>query len=186
MNWKKNPNLMIGLCIALGLALLIIVYMMLPKSSGSEGTPPESLMPPPQRHSQPPPQQRPPAMRPPPPQQASQFPPPPSEHQTHVGGSGLPALVLFHANWCGACKHAKPSWDQAKDTLQKTASGQIEVIDIEQTANPAAVQANDIKGFPTIRFYPHGFGQPQTFAEYNGNRTVESLLNFARSGGQSS
>jgi thiol-disulfide isomerase/thioredoxin len=183
MNWKKNPNLMIGLCIALGLALVIIVYMMLPKSSNGGGdSGAESLMPPPQRQPQPRPP--PPAMRPPSPQQ--QMAPPPSERQTHVGGSGLPALVLFHANWCGACKHAMPSWEQARDTLQKTASGQIEVISIEQTANPEATQANDIKGFPTIRFYPHGFGQPQTFAEYNGNRTVESLLNFARSGGQSS
>lgn len=186
MNWKKDPNVVIGLCVALGLALLVIVYLMMPKSSQAGNDDLPSLPPP---HMRPSygggPSQAPSSQRPPP-QQPYPPPPPPQvnhpEQQTQMGGK--PTIVLFRSNRCGHCTHMLPSWNQMASTLSQM--GQIDVIDLEESKDGQIISQHNVSGFPTIRYYPVGFGVGNQAVEYKGNRTTESLLNFARSGGQSS
>jgi protein disulfide-isomerase A6 len=93
-------------------------------------------------------------------------------------GSGKPALVLFYNQNCGHSRNMRPAWDQAKQQIQQ--GGQVDAILIEDKAE---MQKHNIGGFPTVRFYQGGFPSPN-FTEYQGNRSAESLVTFARSGGQ--
>nr|QBK86262.1 MAG: thioredoxin [Marseillevirus LCMAC102] len=159
MSWKRNPNLVVGLCVALGIALSIIILLsVMPRCNHGIDFPPPS------RESQ----------RPPPSPKTVQ------DRETIVQ-SGKPALVMFYANSCGHSKAMLPSWQQAHQTLSQ--SGQFELIALEQEKYGAEIQKHGISGFPTIRFYPEGFPS-EKFIEYKGNRTTDSLIKFVKSGGQ--
>ena len=59
-------------------------------------------------------------------------------------------------------------------------SGQDDCILIE---DPAQMQQHGIRGFPTIKLYPGGFPNSNPI-DYMGNRSAESFVTFARSGGR--
>lgn len=88
-----------------------------------------------------------------------------------------PALVLFHSVNCGACKRLAPVWGN----VTKSLGNSIDIIEFEGTKHQQEVSKNQIKGFPTIRFYPQGY--PGPFTEYQGDRSLESIMNFVKSGG---
>ncbi len=90
-----------------------------------------------------------------------------------------PSLVLFHANWCNICVGFMPTWEQVKQQIGSS----VDVMSFEADSEPQAIQqAGNLTGFPTIRLYPDGFPS-QKYAEYAGNRQVDSLVRFAMSGG---
>ena len=90
-----------------------------------------------------------------------------------IMSSDKPSLVFFYAPWCGHCKNAKPEFEK----VMKTAKGKAHMIDCD--AHQEIAQKYDIKGFPSIRYYPDGpkNGNPR---EYQGNRTAEDMMQFMR------
>ena len=74
-----------------------------------------------------------------------------------------------------------PTWKKVEQALNK--SGQFEAIALEQKTHGAEMQKHNVKGFPEVRFYQDGFPS-QNHAIYRGNRTLESLMKFAQSGGK--
>jgi thiol-disulfide isomerase/thioredoxin len=98
-----------------------------------------------------------------------------------------PALVLFWASWCGHSQNMKPEWDKAAQILNS--SGMIDAIDFEHKRDATEIakfQAKypDLKGFPDIRFFPHGYDPSKPCVRYEGNRTEEAFLKFAYTGGK--
>ena len=100
------------------------------------------------------------------------------QHMESYVGSGKPALVCFYNNGCGHSRNMRPAWDQAAQQLKQ--SGQVDAILIEDQAE---MQKYGIRGFPTVKFYPEGFPSPNSI-DYQGDRSAESLVTFARSGGR--
>lgn len=90
-----------------------------------------------------------------------------------IMSSDKPAMIFFYAPWCGHCKNAKPEFEK----LMQMAKGRAHMIDCDAHQNIA--QKYDVKGFPTIRYYPKGpkNGNPK---EYQGNRTAEDMMGFMR------
>lgn len=177
MNWKRNPNLVIGLCAALGVSVIVIMFLLYRRrnSSQTEEYPVQPQGPP--AHAPPQMEYR----RPPPPPPTAPSPPHP---ETAVGGgSGKPALVMFYAEWCGHSKAMQPSWQQLQQTLAQT--NQFDLVAIDADKNKEEMGRHGVRGFPTVRYYPQGFPGPNHI-EYKGNRTVDSLMKFVRSGGQES
>jgi len=88
-----------------------------------------------------------------------------------IMSSNKPALIFFYAPWCGHCKNAKPEFEK----VMKMAKGKAHMIDCD--AHQEIAQKYDIKGFPTIRYYPKG---PKNCnpREYQGNRTAEDMMQF--------
>lgn len=85
--------------------------------------------------------------------------------------NGAPTLVLFHADWCPHCKDVMGTWGE----VEKITQGKLQCIKIEsKQIDPKA----EIKGFPTIRFYPHGLASPD-YIKYEGDRSLQSILDFA-------
>jgi len=82
-------------------------------------------------------------------------------------------LVEFYAPWCGHCKSLAPKYEQLGAQFKESPSVVIAKVDATENDTPA-----DIKGFPTLIFYPAGAkDEPVT---YDGDRTVEAMAAFIR------
>ena len=85
-----------------------------------------------------------------------------------------PAFVMYYADWCGHCKRAKPHFNKLMDSNKSNVK--VMMINSEDKENTELVKSQNIKGFPTIRYYPKGLNE--NFEEYNGERTFDSMLNY--------
>jgi len=74
-------------------------------------------------------------------------------------------LILYHANWCGHCKHFLPVWKQFVEKHPEINTEDIECSNDSKCAN--------IEGFPTVILFK---GDQQI--QYNGERTIDALYNF--------
>ena len=111
-----------------------------------------------------------------------QLPQPPRQRQAPKAQVAPPAqnkpkgaIVLFYGVNCPHCHSMMPEWQRAKAELQKF----VQAIEIETSSNPMAQQAN-LRGVPTIRKYPNGVEDFNNFIEYSGNRTADSIVDFAK------
>lgn len=166
MNWKKDPNVTIGLAVGLGVCILIIAFLLL-RGGKSQEPDPEKMMMGQQIHD---------LHR----QLQSQRAAVPQE--SRVEGS-KPTVVLFYSNGCGHCKHMMDDWKQAAQVINQ--SGVVQALALEASENMEDMRKQNIPGFPEVRFYPNGYPS-ENFMSYSGDRSAESLVNFAKSGGQSS
>ena len=94
-----------------------------------------------------------------------------NDDSAKIMSSDKPCIIFFYAPWCGHCKTAKPEFEK----LMQMAKGKAHMIDCD--AHQDIAQKYDVKGFPTIRYYPKGpkNGNPR---EYQGNRTAEDMMDF--------
>lgn len=153
---QKNRNLIIGLAIALGIALLVILFLLVNRKNSNYQK---------------------------------------VDHDQNLNNKNyeneklldvpiqekVPSLVLFYANWCG---HSQNFLDVWKRLLQENLK--CDMIGLEQEKNPEDIEVNSISGFPTVRLYPNGYiPSSKEYIEYNGNRSLQSLVDFVQSGGNS-
>lgn len=85
-----------------------------------------------------------------------------------------PMLIMYYANWCGHCKRAKPEFQKLIDSYQGNVK--VSMIDCEAAENKDMVQEQQIKGFPTIRYYPTGL--TENYQEYSGGRTYSDFIEY--------
>ena len=90
-------------------------------------------------------------------------------------GSDEPTFVMFYADWCGHCKSTKPEFQKLINSYKgKT---KIMLINAEDPQHTELVKEQNIKGFPTIRFYPKGL-KGSNFSEYAGDRTASAFNEY--------
>ncbi len=78
-------------------------------------------------------------------------------------------VTLYYANWCGHCKNFKLTWNSLKPYFQKY---NIEFKEYEDSENRKIMEENNINSFPTIIIEKNKYKY-----EYNGDRTVDGLIN---------
>ena len=78
-------------------------------------------------------------------------------------------LVEFYAPWCGHCKKLSPIWDQLAADF-KDVQG-LTIAKMDATANE--VDGVDIRGYPTLKFYPKG--SKNAPIDYDGGRELEGF-----------
>jgi protein disulfide-isomerase A6 len=86
-------------------------------------------------------------------------------------------FVMYYAEWCGHCKRTMPEFQKLMDSY----SGSVKIIAInsETEENKPLVQSQNIKGFPTIRYYPSGLSGD--YQEYSGGRTQNDFMQYLNS-----
>eukprot|EP00727_Mastigamoeba_balamuthi_P008907 m51a1_g4639 putative protein disulfide-isomerase (526) ;mRNA; r:338750-341186 len=82
-------------------------------------------------------------------------------------------LIEFYAEYCGHCKALAPIYEQLGKLLKPVSTLRIARVNVPENDVTAQIQ-----GFPTILLFPAG--ETKTPVEYQGDRTLSSLLNFVK------
>jgi len=94
-----------------------------------------------------------------------------SEFEKVVGGD-KDVFVEYYAPWCGHCKRLAPEYEKVGEAFSDVDSVIVAKADATENDFP-----EDIKGFPTLLFYPKG----QTEAvKYSGDRKQEAIIEFIK------
>ena len=59
-------------------------------------------------------------------------------------------LVLYYANWCGACVNYKPEWNALKKILNKNG---VKTKEYEETQNKQIMEKELINSYPTLKIH---------------------------------
>jgi len=85
-----------------------------------------------------------------------------------VKDSNKDVLVKYYAPWCGHCKALAPTWDSLATEVADISD--LVIAKFDATANEVA--GLDIRGYPTLKFYPKGDSEP---VDYNGGRELDDF-----------
>jgi len=83
-------------------------------------------------------------------------------------------FVEFYAPWCGHCKTLAPKYEKLGEAFDDVNSVIIAKVDATENDTPA-----DIKGFPTLFFYPAG--DKENPIQYDGERNEVAMEKWIRS-----
>jgi protein disulfide-isomerase A1 len=88
-------------------------------------------------------------------------------------------VIICKASWCGHCKTAMPEFERliSASPVKLKNGSDVTIRMLDSDADSAAIQALNIRGFPTI-LYKSGSGAPQ---EYPGPRTYDGVMGFLNS-----
>ena len=103
---------------------------------------------------------------------------PPQQPQQQAPPQAKPALVLFHSKACSHCHAMMPEWEKLKTS---PIASQISIMDYEYGTNPNEANKYSVTGFPSIKFFPAGYGN-QPVIDYRGDRTANAIINFLVNG----
>lgn len=84
-------------------------------------------------------------------------------------------LVEFFAPWCGHCKNLAPHWAAAASELK----GKVKLGALDATVHSSKAQEFNIRGYPTIKFFPSGTSSSSGAEEYTGGRTSSDIVSWA-------
>ncbi|KAI4243581.1 MAG: hypothetical protein L6R40_003405 [Gallowayella cf. fulva] len=91
-----------------------------------------------------------------------------------VGGD-KDVLVAFTAPWCGHCKSLAPTWESVATDYAAEPSVLIAKVDAEAENSKSTAEAQGVKSYPTIKYFPKGSTTPEP---YEGGRTEQDILEF--------
>jgi thiol-disulfide isomerase/thioredoxin len=91
------------------------------------------------------------------------------EHDTKIDLS-LPTMVLFYTDWCGHCKHFKPTWNEFKRVTSK------QHINLVSTNDDKLMAKYNVNGIPNIKFFNN-----DKVEEYNSGMTISDLADYINS-----
>jgi thioredoxin 2 len=88
-----------------------------------------------------------------------------------VGGSDLPVLVDFYADWCGPCKMMAPAFDD----IARRRQGEALVAKINTDLAPKTSAAFQIRSIPTTILFRNGKEAARQVGAVPGGRLEEML-----------
>jgi len=82
-------------------------------------------------------------------------------------------LVKYYAPWCGHCKKLAPVWEKLAEELSDVPG--VVIAKFDSTANE--IDGLDIKGYPTLKFYPK---DNKKGVDYDGERDIDTLRQWLK------
>lgn len=89
--------------------------------------------------------------------------------------TGKEALIEFYAPWCGHCKALTPKWEELGQKFKNV--NDIIIGKVDGTLNTIDFPGVDIKGFPTILWFPKN---AKAAVKYEGGRDVAEFVKFIK------
>lgn len=74
------------------------------------------------------------------------------DFDTAIGGSSVPVLVDFYADWCGPCRMIAPVLDE----LASSRAGELLVLKLDTDRYGEIAQRFEVRGIPTLILFRHG------------------------------
>jgi protein disulfide isomerase len=88
-------------------------------------------------------------------------------------------LLEIYAPWCGHCKKLEPVWAKLGEEFQNNPN--VVIAKMDGTANEVADV--NVRGFPTIKFYPAG-SKTSKGTDYDGEREYEDFVAYINRNGK--
>jgi len=90
-----------------------------------------------------------------------------------IKNSRKSALVEFYAPWCGHCKSLAPKYEEVAKIFAGEKS--VVVAKVDATVEPSLAERFEVKGYPTLKWFPAGSDTP---VDYAGGREVDDMVQF--------
>ncbi|KUF85951.1 hypothetical protein AM588_10001694 [Phytophthora nicotianae] len=103
-----------------------------------------------------------------------------TEFEKRVIDNEKDVLLEFYAPWCGHCKALAPKYEELAEKFADVDS--IMIAKMDATANEIDHAGVDVRGFPTILFFPAK--DKQNPVVYEGSRDVEGFTEFLKTNAQ--
>jgi thiol-disulfide isomerase/thioredoxin len=94
--------------------------------------------------------------------------------ETFDNPNNQPLFVMYFAEWCGHCKRTMPEFNKLME--QPPNGVKVMKVDSDDTQYKDLLKAQNVQGFPTIRYYPKGLNS--NYSDYEGERTYGGFMNF--------
>lgn len=101
-----------------------------------------------------------------------------SSMERFSNSESTPALVMFHADWCGHCKKAKPDFMKLAKKFKNNPDVNVLMLNAEDPENKELVKKHDVKGYPTIKLCKNGLNDVASSEVYEGPRGYDNLVKY--------
>ena len=84
-----------------------------------------------------------------------------------------PWFIKFYAPWCGHCKKLAPIWEEYGSVQDVVSVGSVDC-----TVEKDVCAKYEVKGYPTLIYFPVEGVAETKFFKYNGARNIEGFNSF--------
>lgn len=88
-----------------------------------------------------------------------------------------PHFIMFYAPWCGHCKRLSPVWEEMAIKHNNAVDKEVTIAKVDCTVATALCSAQDVTGYPTLKFFKSG-AEKEDGVKHRGGRDIVALEKY--------